>query len=253
MPRNKGQLSSDGAYNSGTDQDSAQDDSRPEISCTHCGVSSTLRPHYAATEDRYRKRFDYSGLSNPLHTPATGELGSDADANNSNYEPATVEEHSALVSLANGDNSNMLENGLSWREADEVKHGNSFDMGNKILILQEVGNFTIHTTETPLPTAIMIYGLWLSWAFSLVDCEIWFLAAEDGCMILASAVICNLCKLYAIKMCSESIGRAYSTNSLVKVKNPVSLEEESFKHPTPDRLICEGHEEVRRGVSTLTV
>ncbi|KAG2250719.1 hypothetical protein Bca52824_080855 [Brassica carinata] len=52
---------------------------------------------------------------------------------------------------------------------------------------------------------------------------------------------------------SESIGRAYSTNSLVKVKNPVSLEEESFKHPTPDRLICEGHEEVRRGVSTLTV
>ena len=39
-----------------------------------------------------------------------GELGSDADANNSNYEPATVEEHSALVSLANGDNSNMLGN-----------------------------------------------------------------------------------------------------------------------------------------------
>lgn len=37
MARNKGQFTSakmnDGAYNSGTDQDSAQDDSRPEILC----------------------------------------------------------------------------------------------------------------------------------------------------------------------------------------------------------------------------
>lgn len=37
MARNKGQFTSakmtEGAYNSGTDQDSAQDDSRPEILC----------------------------------------------------------------------------------------------------------------------------------------------------------------------------------------------------------------------------
>ncbi|KAL1222513.1 GATA transcription factor 25 [Cardamine amara subsp. amara] len=48
MARNKGQFTSskmtDGAYNSGTDQDSAQDDSHPEISCTHCGISSQCTP-----------------------------------------------------------------------------------------------------------------------------------------------------------------------------------------------------------------
>ncbi|KAG2250720.1 hypothetical protein Bca52824_080856 [Brassica carinata] len=107
MPRNKGQLSSDGAYNSGTDQDSAQDDSRPEISC----LKTCKFTRYHTCTPMMRR-----GPSGPrtlcyacgLFWAARGELGSDADANNSNYEPATVEEHSALVSLANGDNSNML-------------------------------------------------------------------------------------------------------------------------------------------------
>ncbi|CAF2055507.1 BnaC06g41200D [Brassica napus] len=106
MPRNKGQLSSAGAYNSGTDQDSAQDDSRPEISCTHCGVSSTCTPMMRRGPSGPRTLCNACGL----FWAARGELGSDADANSSNYEPATVEEHSALVSLANGDNSNMLGN-----------------------------------------------------------------------------------------------------------------------------------------------
>ncbi|KAL0738905.1 hypothetical protein Bca4012_015115 [Brassica carinata] len=132
MTRNKGQFSSakttDGANNSGTDQDSAQDDGRPEISCvmplcTHCGVSSTCTPMMRRGPSGPRTLCNACGLfwaargtlrdlskkteENQMAIIKSGELGSDADANNLNYEPATVEEHSTFVSLANGDNSNV--------------------------------------------------------------------------------------------------------------------------------------------------
>ncbi|KAJ4899580.1 GATA transcription factor 25 [Raphanus sativus] len=132
MPRNKGQFSSgkmtDGVYNSCTDQDSAQDDGRPDISCTHCGVSSTCTPMMRRGPSGPRTLCNACGLfwaargtlrdlskkteENQMGIIKSGELGSDADANNSNYqpEPATVEEHSAFFSLANEDNSNMLGN-----------------------------------------------------------------------------------------------------------------------------------------------
>ncbi|KAL0804128.1 hypothetical protein Bca101_096618 [Brassica carinata] len=117
MPRNKGQLSSAGAYNSGTDQDSAQDDSRPEISCFHMYTNDETWPF--RTQNSLQCMWTLLGCQGAYQSPQndinaspthSGELGSDADANSSNYEPATVEEHSALVSLANGDNSNMLGN-----------------------------------------------------------------------------------------------------------------------------------------------
>ncbi|KAG5122513.1 hypothetical protein JHK84_040853 [Glycine max] len=48
MHRNKGQFTSskkqDGANSYGTDQDSGQDDSQSETSCTHCGISSKSTP-----------------------------------------------------------------------------------------------------------------------------------------------------------------------------------------------------------------
>ncbi|GAU46721.1 hypothetical protein TSUD_244140 [Trifolium subterraneum] len=48
MQRNKGQFTSskkqDGANGWGTDQDSGQDDSQSETSCTHCGTSSKSTP-----------------------------------------------------------------------------------------------------------------------------------------------------------------------------------------------------------------
>ncbi|CAJ2652219.1 unnamed protein product [Trifolium pratense] len=48
MQRNKGQFTSskkqDGANGWGTDQDSGQDDSQAETSCTHCGTSSKSTP-----------------------------------------------------------------------------------------------------------------------------------------------------------------------------------------------------------------
>ncbi|BAT81692.1 hypothetical protein VIGAN_03148600 [Vigna angularis var. angularis] len=48
MHRNKGQFTSskkqDGANSYGTDQDSGQDDSQSETSCTHCGTSSKSTP-----------------------------------------------------------------------------------------------------------------------------------------------------------------------------------------------------------------
>lgn len=48
MHRNKGQFTSskkqDGANGSGTDQESGQDDSQAETSCTHCGTSSKSTP-----------------------------------------------------------------------------------------------------------------------------------------------------------------------------------------------------------------
>ncbi|KAJ0263362.1 GATA transcription factor 25 [Hirschfeldia incana] len=130
MARNKGQFSSaktaDGAYNSGTDQDSAHDDGRPEISCTHCGVSSTCTPMMRRGPSGPRTLCNACGLfwaargtlrdlskkteENQMAIIKPGELGSDTDADNLSYEPATVEEHSAFVSIANEDNSNMLGN-----------------------------------------------------------------------------------------------------------------------------------------------
>ncbi|CAH8364027.1 unnamed protein product [Eruca vesicaria subsp. sativa] len=128
QPRNKGQFTSakmtDGAYNSGTDQDCAQDDSRPEISCTHCGISSTSTPMMRRGPSGPRTLCNACGLfwasrgtlrdlskrteENQMAIIQPGELGGcDADANNSNSEPATFEEHSAFVSLANGDRSNL--------------------------------------------------------------------------------------------------------------------------------------------------
>ncbi|KAJ1421321.1 Zinc finger, GATA-type [Sesbania bispinosa] len=48
MHRNKGQFTSskkqDGANSCGTDQESGQDDSQSETSCTHCGISSKSTP-----------------------------------------------------------------------------------------------------------------------------------------------------------------------------------------------------------------
>ncbi|KAF8086202.1 hypothetical protein N665_0632s0022 [Sinapis alba] len=121
MARNKGQFTSakmtDGAYNSGTDT---------EISCSHCGVSSTCTPMMRRGPSGPRTLCNACGLfwaargtlrdlskkteETQMAIIKSGELGSDADANNSNYEPVTVEEHPALVSLANGDNSYMLGN-----------------------------------------------------------------------------------------------------------------------------------------------
>ncbi|CAN7119220.1 unnamed protein product [Brassica rapa subsp. narinosa] len=105
MPRNKGQFSSattaDGAYNSGTDQDNAHDDGRPELSCTHCGVSSTCTPMMRRGPSGPRTLCNACGLfwvsrgtlrdlskkteDNQVAMIEPGELGSDADANNSNY------------------------------------------------------------------------------------------------------------------------------------------------------------------------
>ncbi|WZZ76026.1 hypothetical protein YC2023_087396 [Brassica napus] len=110
MPRNKGQFSSaktaDGAYNSGTDQDNAHDDGRPEISCTHCGVSSTCTPMMRRGPSGPRTLCNACGLfwvsrvrmnlhkgtlrdlskkteDNQVAMIEPGELGGDADANNS--------------------------------------------------------------------------------------------------------------------------------------------------------------------------
>uniref|UniRef100_A0A1J3D5C2 GATA transcription factor 25 n=1 Tax=Noccaea caerulescens TaxID=107243 RepID=A0A1J3D5C2_NOCCA len=130
MARNKGQFTSakmtDGGDNSGTDQDCAQDDGHPDISCTHCGISSKCTPmmrrgpsgprtlcnacglfwvNRGTLRDLFKKSED---IQMSVITP--GEDGSDADANNSNSGPATVEEHDALVSLANGDKSSLLGN-----------------------------------------------------------------------------------------------------------------------------------------------
>ncbi|ESQ54879.1 hypothetical protein EUTSA_v10025795mg [Eutrema salsugineum] len=130
MARNKGQFTSakmtDGAYNSGTDQDSAQEESHPEISCTHCGISSKCTPMMRRGPSGPRTLCNACGLfwtnrgtlrdlskkteENQMLITKPGEGGNDADANNSKSEPATVEEHTALVSLANGDGSNLLGN-----------------------------------------------------------------------------------------------------------------------------------------------
>ncbi|VVA92551.1 unnamed protein product [Arabis nemorensis] len=117
MARNKGQFTSskmtDGAYNSCTDQDSAQDDGHPEISCTHCGISSKCTPMMRRGPSGPRSLCNACGLfwsnrgtlrdlfkkteENQLAVIKPGEGGSDADAG-----PATVEEHTVLDSLANG-------------------------------------------------------------------------------------------------------------------------------------------------------
>ncbi|CAN6922098.1 unnamed protein product [Brassica oleracea] len=130
MARNKGQFTSakmtEGAYNSGTDQDSAQDDSRPEILCTHCGISSSCTPMMRRGPSGPRTLCNACGLfwtnrgtlrdlskrteENQMAIIKPVEGGSVSDANNSNCEPATVEGHAALVSLANGDQSNLLGN-----------------------------------------------------------------------------------------------------------------------------------------------
>ncbi|CAH2078073.1 unnamed protein product, partial [Thlaspi arvense] len=125
MARNKGQFTSakmtDGAYNSGTDQDSAQDDTHPEISCTHCGISSKCTPMmrrgpagprtlcnacglFYTTRGTLRDLSKKTEENQMLAIIKPGEGGSDAEANNTNSEPATVEEHAAL---ANGDKSNL--------------------------------------------------------------------------------------------------------------------------------------------------
>ncbi|KAL0661325.1 hypothetical protein Bca4012_098162 [Brassica carinata] len=187
MPRNKGQLSSAGAYNSGTDQDSAQDDSRPEISCKTCKhfVHMCVSGLFTHKREKLHSLFD----------TLQGELGSDADANSSNYEPATVEEHSALVSLANGDNSNMLELiTLMDEEASALINDNLTSVLRPIHL---VNALVFIGLTNPLPN---LKNEECSVSALRMNCEIWFLAAEYGCMILASAVICNLCKLYAIKM-----------------------------------------------------
>ncbi|XP_010439027.1 PREDICTED: GATA transcription factor 25-like [Camelina sativa] len=130
MARNKGQFTSskmtDGAYNSGTDQDSAQDDGHPEISCTHCGISSKCTPMMRRGPSGPRTLCNACGLfwanrgtlrdlskkteENQLPLIKMGEGGSIADADNSNSEPATVEEDTSLVPLANGENSYVLGN-----------------------------------------------------------------------------------------------------------------------------------------------
>nr|VDD49517.1 unnamed protein product [Brassica oleracea] len=138
MARNKGQFTSakmtEGAYNSGTDQDSAQDDSRLEILCTHCGISSSCTPMMRRGPSGPRTLCNACGLfwtnrgtlrdlskrteenQMAIIKPVSillslcVEGGSVSDANNSNCEPATVEGHAALVSLANGDQSNLLGN-----------------------------------------------------------------------------------------------------------------------------------------------
>ncbi|KAF2543031.1 hypothetical protein F2Q68_00030081 [Brassica cretica] len=115
----------EGAYNSGTDQDSAQDDSRPETLCTHCGISSSCTPMMRRGPSGPRTLCNACGLfwtnrgtlrdlskrteENQMAIIKPVEGGSVSDANNSNCEPATVEGHAALVSLANGDQSNVLD------------------------------------------------------------------------------------------------------------------------------------------------
>ncbi|CAN8230676.1 unnamed protein product [Cochlearia groenlandica] len=128
MARNKGQFTSakmtDGADNSSTDQDSAQDDGHLEISCTHCGISSKCTPMMRRGPSGPRTLCNACGLfwvsrgtlrdlfkktENNLRFPS-GEGGSDADGNNSNTELVAIEEHTALESLANGDECDLLGN-----------------------------------------------------------------------------------------------------------------------------------------------
>ncbi|CAN8325778.1 unnamed protein product [Cochlearia groenlandica] len=118
MARKKGQFTSsktDGDYNSGTDQDSTQEDVYPETSCTHCGISSKCTPMMRRGPSGPRTLCNACGLlwatrgtlrdllkkteenlMSVITKPA--ECGNEADA-----EPARVEEHSVLVSLENGD------------------------------------------------------------------------------------------------------------------------------------------------------
>ncbi|RIA04299.1 hypothetical protein BRARA_K01501 [Brassica rapa] len=117
MPRNKGQFSSattaDGAYNSGTDQDNAHDDGRPELSCTHCGVSSTCTPMMRRGPSGPRTLCNACGLF-WVSRGTLRDLSKKTEDNQvAMIEPVSilsmcVSEHFALFSLANGDNSNML-------------------------------------------------------------------------------------------------------------------------------------------------
>ncbi|XP_010535334.1 PREDICTED: GATA transcription factor 25-like [Tarenaya hassleriana] len=125
MSRNKGQFTSskkpDSAYNSGTDQESTQDDGHPEISCTHCSISSKCTPMMRRGPSGPRTLCNACGLfwsnkgtlrdlskkieDNQLPTPKQGE--GEAEADNSNTEIAMVHGHNTLVSVASRDNSSF--------------------------------------------------------------------------------------------------------------------------------------------------
>ncbi|XP_010520838.1 PREDICTED: GATA transcription factor 25 [Tarenaya hassleriana] len=131
MPRNKGQFSSskkpDSTYSSGTDQESTQnDDGHPNISCTHCGISSKCTPmmrrgplgprtlcnacglfwSYKGTMRDLSKKFDDNQSLIVKQGDGDADTDAAADANNSNAG-AVIHGRKTLVCVAGGDNSSF--------------------------------------------------------------------------------------------------------------------------------------------------
>ncbi|XP_062025570.1 GATA transcription factor 25 [Rosa rugosa] len=125
MQRNKGQFTSskksDGDYSWGSGQESRQDDSNAETSCTHCGTSSKCTPMMRRGPSGPRSLCNACGLfwANrgvlrdiskrlPGHSQAAGEQG-EAEADDSDTGMAIVVHNAAdAVPSSNGDNKALV-------------------------------------------------------------------------------------------------------------------------------------------------
>ncbi|XP_030933497.1 GATA transcription factor 25 isoform X2 [Quercus robur] len=122
MQRNKGQFTSarksDGAYDWGV-QESGQDDSPPETSCTHCGISSKATPMMRRGPSGPRSLCNACGLfwanrgtlrdlskKTQDHSMATAEQV-EGEANDSDCGPA-IHANNNLITCSNGDNSALM-------------------------------------------------------------------------------------------------------------------------------------------------
>ncbi|KAF5455970.1 hypothetical protein F2P56_025491 [Juglans regia] len=123
MQRNKGQFTSskqsEGAYNWGTVQESGQDDSPQEASCTHCGISSKSTPMMRRGPSGPRSLCNACGLfwanrgalrdlskKTQDHSVSLAEQG-EREANNSDCGTA-IHTNNNLVTFSHGDNSALI-------------------------------------------------------------------------------------------------------------------------------------------------
>ncbi|KAK9930195.1 hypothetical protein M0R45_027262 [Rubus argutus] len=126
MQRNKGQFTSskksDGDYSWGTGQESGQDDSHAETSCTHCGTSSKCTPMMRRGPSGPRSLCNACGLfwanrgvlreiaKRPQGQSQTPAEQGEAEANDSDTGTAIIPAHNSpnVVPLSNGDNKALV-------------------------------------------------------------------------------------------------------------------------------------------------
>ncbi|KAK2376171.1 GATA transcription factor [Trifolium repens] len=119
MQRNKGQFTSskkqDGANGWGTDQDSGQDDSQSETSCTHCGTSSKSTPMMRRGPSGPRSLCNACGLywanrgalrdlSKRHHEPSIVPAEHVDRGNSSDCGTATIPSHNNLAAFSENNN-----------------------------------------------------------------------------------------------------------------------------------------------------